>query len=134
MLSGWTEETIGDDSALVRDRWTIPIREEKRQQRKCQDHQTVDCFAAEASRPVNEVERFGSSQKLLGRIRIRQVIPPPRCNILAQERNLHHPTRRAQPNFPELLHRSDCDDGFPRHLNGYYDQRTDDQKPDEKRE
>src|SRR5262245_64890239 len=25
MLSGWTEETIGDDSALTRDCWTIPI-------------------------------------------------------------------------------------------------------------
>ena len=29
MLPGWAEETIGDDSALVRDRWTIPIREDK---------------------------------------------------------------------------------------------------------
>src|SRR5262245_53146634 len=31
MLPGWAEETIGDDSALVRDRRTIPVREEKRQ-------------------------------------------------------------------------------------------------------
>jgi hypothetical protein len=54
--------------------------------------------------------------------------------MVTQERNLQHPIRRAQSNFPELLHGSDNDDGFPRHLDGYHDKRTNDQNTDEKRE
>src|SRR5262249_57909418 len=70
MLPGWTEETIGDESALVRDRWTVPIREEKRQQRKSQDHYTVDRFAAEPSLPLITVQVFDSPHKLLRCIRV----------------------------------------------------------------
>ena len=37
-LRGWAEETIGDDSALLSEHWTVSIREEECQYRKCESH------------------------------------------------------------------------------------------------
>src|SRR5205085_12095828 len=54
-LRGRADEPVGDGVALFGNRRTVPIREKKGQQCKCQGHQSADCFAAETSCPLNQV-------------------------------------------------------------------------------
>src|SRR5262249_45791526 len=63
-LRGRADELVGDGAALFGNTRTVPIREKEGQQCKCQGYQSADCFAAETSCPLNQVQGFGLSQKL----------------------------------------------------------------------
>ncbi len=130
-LARCAEETIGDDSALFSDRRTIPICEKECEQRKCKCHCAPDCFAAEASRPVGDVQRVGSAQQLFGCLRIGQMIPPPSCDIYPYERNLRHPFWCAETGVCQFSYRLHDHARLPRQLNSDQDERAENQKADD---
>src|SRR5262249_47084173 len=133
-LGRWAEEAIGDDPALFSDHWTVPVSEKECQQRKRKCHCAPDCFAAEASRPVDDVQRLSSPQELFGCLRIGQVILPPGCYIHPYERNLRHPFWCAETGFSQFSHRLHNCARLPRELNSDQDKGANNQKGDEKSE